>query len=67
MGETRNLMAKDLENWSLGTLQMELDDNIKINIQKIDCDGKWIELVHNHVRWKALLSVVLNLLTETGS
>jgi hypothetical protein len=36
--------------------------NIKINLQELGCeDGRWMELVQDHVHWRVLVSDVLNL------
>jgi hypothetical protein len=40
----------------------KLEDNIKMNLQKVGCGGiNWIELVQDIDRWRALVNVIMNL------
>jgi len=37
------------------------EDNIKMDIQEVECGGiDWIDLVQDRDRWRALLSTVMN-------
>jgi hypothetical protein len=38
------------------------EDNIKVDIQEVECRGiDWIELAHDRDRWRALVIAVMNL------
>ena len=46
----------------LGRPRHRWEDNIKINLQEVECRGKdWIELAQDRERWRALVNVVMNL------
>ena len=40
------------------------EDNIKTDLQKVECGGiiDWMELAQDRDRWQALVNVVMNLL-----
>jgi hypothetical protein len=39
-----------------------MGDNIKIDIQEVECEGMdWIELAQDRDRWWALVNAVMNL------
>jgi hypothetical protein len=41
---------------------MAWEDNIKMDLQEVGCWGMdWIELAQDRDRWRALVSVVMNL------
>jgi hypothetical protein len=44
----------------LGNRRCRLEDNIKMDLQEIRCDGMdWIELSEDRDRWRALVSTVM--------
>ena len=46
----------------LGSLRRRWDDNIKIDLQEVGCEGmEWIELVQDRDRWRILVEAVINL------
>ena len=39
-----------------------MEDNIKMDIQEVGCEGmEWIELAQDRDRWRSLLNGVMNL------
>ena len=58
----RVLMRKSEGNRPLGRPRRRREDNNKKDLQEVECGGMdWIELAHNRERWRALLSVVMNI------
>ena len=58
----RVLMRKSEGNRPLGRPRRRRKDNIKMDLQDVECGGMdWIELAHNRERWRALVSVVMNI------
>jgi hypothetical protein len=50
------------ERKPLGRPRRRWEDNIKMNIQKVECgDMDWIELAQDRDRWWALVNAVMNL------
>jgi len=48
---------------SLGRPRRRWEDNIKMNLQVVGCEGmEWIELAQDRDRWQAPVSAVMNLL-----
>jgi hypothetical protein len=46
----------------LGTPRHRWEDNIKMDLQEVICEGMdWIELAWGRYRWQALMNVVMNL------
>jgi len=55
-------MRKSEGNRPLGRPRRRREDNNKKDLQEVECGGMdWIELAHNRERWRALLSVVMNI------
>ena len=45
----------------LGRPRRRWDDNIKMDLQEVGCEGKdWSELRQNRDRWRALVNAVMN-------
>jgi hypothetical protein len=66
MGERRGvyrvLVGKPEGRRSLGRPRCRWEDNIKMDIQEVGCEGMdWIELAHDKNRWRALVSAVMKL------
>jgi hypothetical protein len=66
MGERRGvdrvLVRKPEGKRPLGRRGRRWEDNIKVDLQEVECGGvDWIELAQNRVRWRALVSAVMNL------
>ena len=52
-----NLRERD----HLGDPRRRWDDNIKMNLQEMGCDGMdWIELSQDRDRWRALVNEIMN-------
>ena len=46
----------------LGRTRHRWEDNIKIDLQEVECRGvDWIELAQDRDRWRALVNAVMNL------
>jgi len=46
----------------LGRPRRRWEDNIKIDLQEVECGGvDWIELAQDSDRWRALVNAVMNL------
>ena len=66
MGESRGvyrvLVGKPEGNRPLGRPRRRWEDNIKMDIQEVGCEGMdWIELAQDKDRWRALMFAVMNL------
>ena len=56
-------MGKPEAKRSLGRPRRRWEDNIKMNLQVVGCEGmEWIELAQDRDRWQAPVSAVMNLL-----
>ena len=61
-GVYRVLEGKPEGKKPLGRPRRKWEDNIKMDLQEVGCVGMdWIELVQDRDRWRALVSVVMNL------
>ena len=46
----------------LGRRRCRWEDNIKMDLQNVECSGAdWIELAQHRDRWRALVNTVMNL------
>jgi len=61
-GIYRVLVGKPEGTRPLGKPRHRWEDNIKMDLQEVECGGMdWIELAHDRDRWRALVNVVTNL------
>jgi hypothetical protein len=61
-GVYRGLVGKPGGKRPLGSPRFREEDNIKMGLQEVWCEGMdWIGLAHDRDRWRALVSAVLNL------
>ena len=65
MGERRGayrvLMGKPEGKRHLGRPRLRWEDNIKMDLQEVECGGMdWIDLAQDRDRWRALVSTVMN-------
>jgi hypothetical protein len=61
-GVYRVLMGKPERKRPLGRHRRRWEDNIKINIQEVECGGvNWIELAQDRNSWRVLVTTVMNL------
>jgi len=66
MGERRGvyriLVGKPEGKRPLGRPRSGWEDNIKIDIQEMECGGMdWIDLAHDRNTWRVLVNAVMNL------
>ena len=55
------LMGKPEGNRPLRRSRCRWDDNIKMDLQEVECSGMdWIDLAQDRDRWRALVNVVMN-------
>jgi hypothetical protein len=58
----RNLVGKPEGKRPLGRPRRGWDDNIKMDLQEVECEGMtWMDLTQNRDRWRALINAVMNL------
>ena len=56
------LVRKPEGRRTLGRPERRWEDNIKLDIQEVGCEGiDWIELAQDRDRWQALVNAVMNL------
>ena len=56
------LVGKPKERRPLWRPSIRWDDNIKMDLQEVGCDGMdWIDLAQDRDRWRALVNAVMNL------
>jgi len=56
------LVGKPLGKRPLGRPRHRWEDNVKIDLQEVECgDMDWIELAQDKDRWRALVNAVMNL------
>ena len=65
MGEGRRvytvLVGKRKGQRSLGRPRRRWEDNIKMDLKEVGCEGmEWIELAQDRDRWRALVNAVMN-------
>jgi hypothetical protein len=59
----RILVGKPEGNRPLGRPRRRWENNIKMDLHEVGCEGKdWIELAQDKDKWRALLNAVMNLL-----
>jgi len=66
MGEKRGvyrvLMGKPEGKIPLGRPRLTWEDNIKMNLQEMGCEGMdWMDLAQDRDRWRAFVNAVMNL------
>jgi hypothetical protein len=58
----RVFVGKSERKRPLGRPRLRWEDNIKMNLQEVECGGMdWIELAQDTDRWRALVKVIMNL------
>jgi hypothetical protein len=45
----------------LGRLRLRWEDNIKMDLQKVQWGMDWIELTQDRDRWRAVVNAVMNI------
>ena len=61
-GVYRLLLGKPDGKRPLGKPRRKWEDNIKMDVQEVECGGMdWIELAPDRDRWRALVNAVMNL------
>jgi hypothetical protein len=61
-GAYRNLVGRPEGRRPLGRLRHRWEDNIKMDLQEVGWGSMdWIDMAQDRDRWRALVSVVMNL------
>jgi hypothetical protein len=65
-GERRGVykvsVGKPVRNKPLGRPRRRWEDNIKMDLQEVGCEGmNWIDVAQNRDRWRVLVNSVMNL------
>jgi hypothetical protein len=61
-GIFRVLVGKPEGKRPLGRTRHRWEDNIKMDLQEVGCEGMgWMELPQDRVRWRALVNALMNL------
>jgi len=61
-GVNRDLVGKPEGKRQLGRARRRWEDNIKMDLQEMECMGMdWMELDQDRDRWRALVNDVMNL------
>jgi hypothetical protein len=61
-GVFRVLVGKPEGKRPLGKPRRRWEDNIKMDLQEVGCEGVgWMELAQDRDRWRALVNAVMNL------
>jgi hypothetical protein len=61
-GLYRVLVGKPEGNRPFGRSRCSWEDNIKMDLQEVECEGMdWIELAQDRGRWRALVNAVMSL------
>jgi hypothetical protein len=62
IGVYRVLVRKPEGNRPPGRSRRRWKDNIKMDLQEVECEGmEWIELAEYRDRWRALVNAIMNL------
>jgi len=66
MGEnrvvSRVLVRKPEGNRPFGKPRLSWEDNIKMDLQEVECVGMdWIEMAQDRAKWRGLVNAVMNL------
>jgi len=66
LGERREvyrvLVGKSEGKRSFGKSRSRWEDNIKMDLQEVGCEGMdWIDLAQDRDRWRALVNAVMNI------
>jgi hypothetical protein len=59
-GECRALVGKPEGRTPLGRTRRRWEDNIKMDVEKLDGGVEWIDLAQDRGRWRALVYTMMN-------
>jgi hypothetical protein len=61
-GDYRILVENSEGKRALGRLRHRWEDNIKMDLQEVGCEGMdWVELAQDRNRWRTLVNAVMKL------